>query len=54
MDHIKAAMDKCSDSLNECFRVTNYIESLDLVAELKGVKHTVKSDSVYIDKTTFK
>lgn len=34
--------------------MTNYIESLDLVAELKGVKHTVKSDAVFIDKTTFK
>lgn len=54
MDYIKAALEKCSDSLQECFRLTNYIESLDLVAELKGVKHSVKSDAVFIDKTTFK
>jgi hypothetical protein len=54
MDYIKAAMEKCSENLNECFRVTNYMDSLDLVAELKGVKHTMKSDIVYIDRTTFK
>lgn len=53
MDCIKAAMDRAYGFEQECVRVTNYIESVDLVSELKGVKHYMLADSVYIDRQTF-